>query len=93
MRDMLRRITLIAAQNQEDGDRFIELGLNARSYRNRQPEIRYLRHPGAGRPRRYIAPPMGAAPPGVIATSTHDGEETIPLEAHRKLLENTPTCC
>ena len=27
MRDMLRRITLIAAQNQEDGDRFIELGL------------------------------------------------------------------
>lgn len=65
MRDMLRRITLIAAQNQEDGDRFIELGLALAAGRNRQPEVRYLRHPGTGRPRRYAAPPMGAAPPGV----------------------------
>ncbi len=28
-----------------------------------------------------------------IATSTHDGEEAIILQAHRKLLEKFPICC
>jgi 3-deoxy-D-manno-octulosonic-acid transferase len=28
-----------------------------------------------------------------IATSTHDGEEQIILQAHRKLLDTFLTCC
>ncbi len=92
MRDMLRRITLIAAQNQEDGDRFIELGLKRSQLAvtgslkfdiSVTPELAAravtLRRQWA--PRRQVW----------IATSTHDGEEeTILLEAHRKLLEKLP---
>jgi 3-deoxy-D-manno-octulosonic-acid transferase len=36
---------------------------------------------------------VGAAPQVWIATSTHDGEEEIILQAHRKLLEKFPICC
>ena len=94
MRDMLRRITLIAAQNQEDGDRFIELGLK----RSQLAVTGSLKFDISVTPelaaravtlRRQWAPRR----PVWIATSTHDGEETILLEAHRKLLENTPICC
>ncbi|MEL5476484.1 MULTISPECIES: lipid IV(A) 3-deoxy-D-manno-octulosonic acid transferase [Serratia] len=91
MRDMLRRITLIAAQNQEDGDRFIELGLK----RSQLAVTGSLKFDISVTPelaaravtlRRQWAPRR----PVWIATSTHDGEETILLEAHRKLLEKHP---
>jgi 3-deoxy-D-manno-octulosonic-acid transferase len=91
MRRLLSRITLIAAQTQEDGDRFLQLGLKRGQLAvtgslkfdiSVTPELAAkaitLRRQWA--PRRKVW----------IATSTHDGEETIILQAHRKLLETFP---
>ncbi|OON38425.1 3-deoxy-D-manno-octulosonic acid transferase [Izhakiella australiensis] len=91
MRRLLPRITLIAAQNEEDGNRFIALGLKRSQLAvtgslkfdiSVTPELAAravtLRRQWA--PRRQVW----------IATSTHEGEERIVLEAHRKLLERFP---
>ncbi|MFZ1871373.1 lipid IV(A) 3-deoxy-D-manno-octulosonic acid transferase [Serratia sp. D1N4] len=91
IRDILRRITLIAAQNEEDGERFIELGLK----RSQLTVTGSLKFDISVTPelavravtlRRQWAPRR----PVWIATSTHEGEEAILLEAHRKLLEKHP---
>ncbi|WP_147200369.1 lipid IV(A) 3-deoxy-D-manno-octulosonic acid transferase [Pantoea sp. MBD-2R] len=92
MRRLLQQITLIAAQNAEDGERFITLGLK-RSQLTVTGSLKFdisvtpelaaraitLRRQWA--PRRQVW----------IATSTHEGEESVILEAHRKLLERFPT--
>ncbi|WP_437889114.1 lipid IV(A) 3-deoxy-D-manno-octulosonic acid transferase [Phytobacter sp. V91] len=91
MRRLLSKITLMAAQTQEDGDRFLQLGLKRSQLAvtgslkfdiSVTPELAAraitLRRQWA--PRRKVW----------IATSTHDGEETIILAAHRKLLETFP---
>ncbi|PIJ49655.1 3-deoxy-D-manno-octulosonic acid transferase [Erwinia sp. OLTSP20] len=91
MRQLLARITLIAAQNEEDGNRFIALGLKRSQLAvtgslkfdiSVTPELAAravtLRRQWA--PRRQVW----------IATSTHEGEERIILDAHRKLLECFP---
>ena len=92
MRRLLQKITLIAAQNAEDGERFITLGLK-RSQLTVTGSLKFdisvtpelaaraitLRRQWA--PRRQVW----------IATSTHEGEESVILEAHRKLLERFPT--
>ncbi len=91
MRRLLSKITLIAAQNQEDADRFIALGLK-RSQLSVTGSLKFdisvtpelaaravtLRRQWA--PRRKVW----------IATSTHDGEEAIILDAHRQLLAQFP---
>ncbi|MBA0159651.1 lipid IV(A) 3-deoxy-D-manno-octulosonic acid transferase [Pectobacterium versatile] len=91
MRHILQRITLVAAQNQEDGSRFIDLGLKRSSLKvtgslkfdiSVTPEL-------AARAitlRRQWAPHR----PVWIATSTHEGEEAIVLAAHRQLLGTYP---
>ncbi|VAX77137.1 3-deoxy-D-manno-octulosonic acid transferase [Serratia symbiotica] len=90
-RNMLRCITLIAAQNQEDGDRFIELGLKRSQ----------LIVTGSLKFDRSVTPEMAAraitlrgqwAPhrPVWIASSTHNGEERIVLAAQRELLGKYP---
>lgn len=88
---MLRRITLVAAQNQEDGERFIDLGLKRSSLTvtgslkfdiSVTPELAAR----AVTLRRQWAPHR----PVWIATSTHEGEESIVLAAHRQLLTNFP---
>lgn len=90
-RSILQRITLLAAQNEEDGERFIALGLK-RSQLSVTGSLKFdisvtprlasqavtLRHQWA--PHR----------PVWIATSTHDGEESIVLAAHRRLLAQFP---
>lgn len=91
MRDLLQRITLIAAQNAEDGDRFLGLGLK-RSHLAVTGSLKFdisvtpelaaravtLRRQWASRRQVWIA------------TSTHEGEEAIVLDAHRQLLQRFP---
>ncbi|XBC27956.1 lipid IV(A) 3-deoxy-D-manno-octulosonic acid transferase [Leminorella grimontii] len=91
IRDMMRKITLIAAQNQEDGERFIQLGLK----RSQLAVTGSLKFDISVTPelssralslRRQWAPHR----PVWIAASTHDGEEQIVLNAHKALLERHP---
>ncbi|MBV4368775.1 lipid IV(A) 3-deoxy-D-manno-octulosonic acid transferase [Erwinia sp. BNK-24-b] len=91
MQRLLQKITLIAAQNAEDGERFVSLGLK-RSQLTVTGSLKFdisvtpelaaravaLRRQWASRRQVWIA------------TSTHEGEESIILEAHRKLLARFP---
>lgn len=92
IRTILQRITLIAAQNQEDGDRFIELGLK-RSQLTVTGSLKFDISVTPELAARAVTLRRQWAPhrPVWIATSTHDGEETILLEAHRQLLQQFPT--
>ena len=91
IKTLLRRITLIAAQNEEDGERFIELGAK----RNQLTVTGSLKFDISVTPqlaakaitlRRQWAPHR----PVWIATSTHDGEESAVLDAHQTLLRQFP---
>lgn len=91
IRRILRRITLIAAQNEEDGQRFVTLGA-----KNNQVTVT-----GSLKFDISVTPQLAAkavtlrrqwAPhrPVWIATSTHDGEESIVIAAHQALLHQFP---
>ena len=91
VRTLLQRITLIAAQNEEDGKRFVTLGA-----KNSQVTIT-----GSLKFDISVTPQLAAkaitlrrqwAPhrPVWIATSTHDGEESIIIAAHHALLKQYP---
>ncbi|EHX9619801.1 3-deoxy-D-manno-octulosonic acid transferase, partial [Salmonella enterica] len=91
VRTLLRRITLIAAQNEEDGERFVALGA-----KNNQVTVT-----GSLKFDISVTPQLAAkavtlrsqwAPhrPVWIATSTHDGEESIVIAAHQALLHQFP---
>ncbi|TDN48512.1 3-deoxy-D-manno-octulosonic-acid transferase [Buttiauxella sp. JUb87] len=90
-RRLMSKITLIAAQNEEDGGRFIELGLK-RSQLTVTGSLKFdisVTPELAARAitlRRQWAPHRKVW----IATSTHDGEESIILDAHRQLLAKFP---
>ncbi|AKA38672.1 lipid IV(A) 3-deoxy-D-manno-octulosonic acid transferase [Yersinia ruckeri] len=92
IRNILRRITLIAAQNQEDGERFIELGLK-RSQLTITGSLKFdiSVTPELAARAITLRRQWAAHRPVWIATSTHDGEEAILLEAHRQLLLQYPT--
>lgn len=88
---LLRKITLIAAQNKEDGERFVALG----AARSRISVTGSLKFDISVTPqmaskaltlRRQWAPHR----PVWIATSTHEGEESIVLAAHQALLKTFP---
>lgn len=88
---LMSRITLIAAQNKEDGQRFIDLGLK----RNQLTVTGSLKFDISVTPElaaRAITLRSQWAPHRKvwIAASTHDGEEQIILEAHRNLLKSFP---
>lgn len=91
MKRLLGKISLIAAQNQADGERFVELGLR-RSQLAITGSLKYditVTPDLAARAvtlRRQWAPSR----PVWIAASTHDGEDEIILAAHRQLLINYP---
>ncbi|MCR3755890.1 MAG: KDO transferase [Sodalis sp. Psp] len=89
--DIMRRITLIAAQNEEDGARFLELGLK----KSQLVVTGTLKFDISVTPelaaqaltlRRQWAPHRQVW----IATSTHEGEESMLLQAHRRLLVAFP---
>lgn len=88
---LLGRITLIAAQNEEDGERFMALG----AQRTQLSVTGSLKFDISVTPqlaskaltlRRQWAPHR----PVWIATSTHDGEESAVLAAHQLLLKDFP---
>ena len=90
-RRLMSRITLIAAQNEEDGQRFIDLGLK-RSQLTVTGSLKFDISVTPELAARAIALRSQWAPHRNvwIAASTHDGEERIILDAHRKLLESFP---
>lgn len=90
-RSILRRTTLIAAQNQEDGERFIDLGLQ-RSHLAVTGSLKFDISVTPELAARAVAlrRQWASRRPVWIATSTHEGEEAIILVAHRELLNRYP---
>ncbi|MBG6242768.1 MAG: 3-deoxy-D-manno-octulosonic acid transferase [Candidatus Symbiopectobacterium sp. Dall1.0] len=90
-RRILRRTTLIAAQNQEDGERFIDLGLQ-RSHLAVTGSLKFDISVTPELAARAVAlrRQWASRRPVWIAASTHDGEEAIILAAHRELLNRFP---
>ncbi|WP_118986043.1 lipid IV(A) 3-deoxy-D-manno-octulosonic acid transferase [Photorhabdus sp. CRCIA-P01] len=92
VKTMLRSITLIAAQNPEDGERFVELGLK-RSQLAITGSLKFdiSVTPELAAKAVTLRRQWAARRPVWIATSTHDGEESIILDAHCKLLKQCPS--
>lgn len=88
---LLRRITLIAAQNAEDSERFITLGAK-RSQIKVTGSLKFDISVTPQLASRAVALRRQWAPhrPVWIATSTHEGEEAIMLAAHQALLKQFP---
>ncbi|WP_127960288.1 lipid IV(A) 3-deoxy-D-manno-octulosonic acid transferase [Serratia microhaemolytica] len=91
IRETLQRITLIAAQNQEDGERFIALGLK-RSQLTVTGSLKFDISVTPELAARAVALRRQWAPhrPVWIAASTHEGEEAILLATQRRLLATYP---
>ena len=91
VKTMLRKITLIAAQNQEDGERFIALGLT-RSHLHITGSLKFdiSVTPELAAKAVALRRQWAAHRPVWIATSTHEGEEAIVLDTHKKLLAQFP---
>lgn len=91
VKSMLGKITLIAAQNQEDGERFVELGLK-RSHLHVTGSLKFDISVTPELAARAVAlrRQWAAHRPVWIATSTHEGEEAIVLATHKKLLTQFP---
>lgn len=91
MRQLLQSITLIAAQNTEDGDRFLSLGLK-RSQLAITGSLKFDISVTPELAARAVTLRRQWAPrrPVWIATSTHEGEEAIVLDTHRRLLQTFP---
>jgi len=91
-RAMMQRMTLVAAQHRQDGERFVELGLPA----ERMVVTGNLKFDHAVDPRLVseaerlrVHWSLGGRPVWV-AGSTHEGEEPLLLSVHRQLLEKLP---
>lgn len=88
---MLQNVTMVAAQHQEDGERFIQLGL-----RRKQLEVTgSLKFDISVTPELAVKAitlrrQWAAHRPVWIATSTHEGEEAIILQTHQQLLKKFP---
>lgn len=91
IRSLLRRITLIAAQNEEDGERFIALGAK-RSQLTVTGSLKFDISVTPQLAARAVTLRRQWAPhrPVWIATSTHEGEENVVLDAHQMLLKQFP---
>ncbi len=91
MQRLLQKITLIAAQNAEDGERFISLGLK-RSHLTVTGSLKFDISVTPELAARAVTLRRQWAPrrPVWIATSTHEGEESVVFEAHRLLLTRFP---
>ncbi len=88
---MLQRLTLVAAQNQADAERFIALGMPPERVEV-TGSIKFdlqldAQQVAAGQALRQQ---LGAERPVVIAASTHQGEDEIILAAWRRLRERFP---
>ncbi|MEI9534371.1 lipid IV(A) 3-deoxy-D-manno-octulosonic acid transferase [Moellerella wisconsensis] len=91
VKKILRKITLVAAQNQEDGERFIELGLRRKQlFVTGSLKFDISVTPELAVKAVTLRRQWAAHRPVWIATSTHEGEEEIVLAAHAQLLKQFP---
>ncbi len=91
VKTILNRITLVAAQNQEDGERFIELGLRRQQLHvTGSLKFDISVTPELAAKAVTLRRQWAARRPVWIATSTHEGEEEIILSAHKTLLNRFP---
>ena len=88
---LMKKITCIAAQNEEDGQRFIDLGL-PKDHLFVTGSIKFditvsdeLKKASASLKHQWAE-----NRPVWIAASTHEGEEHILLDAHKQLLQTVP---
>jgi len=89
-RDMLKQVTLIAAQNKGDGERFVALGLPPEHLRV-TGSIKYdLELPANLMVKAQALQSQWAKRPVWIAASTHESEEEIVLAAYHKILQKLP---
>ena len=91
MAQLLQRITLIAAQNEEDGERFVDLGLK-RTQLTITGSLKFdiSVTPELAARALTLRSQWASRRPVWIATSTHEGEESLILDAHRRLLARFP---
>lgn len=89
---IMQRITLVAAQHQDDADRFMTLGVK-RSQLSVTGSLKFDISVTPELAARAVALRRQWAPHRLvwIATSTHDGEEAVLLQAHRQLLIRHPS--
>ncbi len=91
-RSLLNNITLIAAQNAEDGERFIELGLPRERLRVTGSIKFDLELPGDLTARaNLLRQQWSGERPVWIAASTHESEEEIILNAFQRIRKQMPT--
>ncbi len=91
VKTILNRITLVAAQNQEDGDRFIALGLRRQQLHvTGSLKFDISVTPELAAKAVALRRQWAARRPVWIATSTHEGEEDIILNTHKTLLARYP---
>lgn len=91
MTRLLLKISLVAAQNHEDAERFIQLGLR-RSQLAVTGSLKFDITVTPDLAARAVTLRRQWAPnrPVWIAASTHSGEDEIVLSAHKQLLKNHP---
>ncbi len=88
---MLQRLSLIAAQNPADAERFIELGMPSEQVEV-TGSIKFDLQPEADKAKagQALRQQLGAARPVLIAASTHQGEDEILLQAWQQLKATHP---
>src|SRR5690554_2298742 len=87
---MLRSFTLIAAQTQDDRDRFIELGAAPDSVHATGKMKFEITLPASVIEQAEAMRSMWGNRPVLVAASTHEGEEEIILNASRRIRADCP---
>lgn len=91
IRETLSHGIIIAAQTQADADRFLELGANPERTRvtgNIKFDVKP--NPEIEKQGGLLRKVLFGQRPVWVAASTHEGEELMVLQAHRRLLESHP---
>ncbi len=91
IRETLSHGIIIAAQSQQDADRFLSLGANPeRTCVMGNIKFDIEPHPEVLEQGRLVRARLLGDRPVWIAASTHEGEEELVLDVHRRLLEQHP---
>lgn len=91
IKKLLQKITFIAAQNQEDGERFIKLGLERKNlYTTGSLKFDVSVSPELSVKAITLRQQWAPNRPVWIASSTHKGEDSIILQVHSNLLSEFP---
>ena len=91
IRETLSHGIIIAAQSQQDADRFLSLGANPeRTCVMGNIKFDVEPHPEVLEQGKAVRAELFGKRPVWIAASTHEGEEELVLDVHRELLERHP---